>query len=117
MRFRGGRGFQGWWIASALLLLIAERPSHGYELAERLSDFGIEVPGIGHMGNIYRVLANLEESGLVFTEWDTSGSPPRKVYRITPQGKMYLRKTLKSLEEMKERIEILERRIKRALQL
>jgi len=116
MRFRGGRGFHGWWLASTLLLLIAEKPSHGYELAERLSDFGVEIPGIGYMGNIYRVLAGLEESGLVQTEWDMSVSPPRKVYRITPRGKMYLRETLKNLEEMKERIEMLERRIKKALQ-
>ncbi|AAD36018.1 PadR family transcriptional regulator [Thermotoga maritima MSB8] len=116
MRHRGGRGFRGWWLASTILLLVAEKPSHGYELAERLAEFGIEIPGIGHMGNIYRVLADLEESGFLSTEWDTTVSPPRKIYRITPQGKLYLREILRSLEDMKRRIETLEERIKRVLQ-
>ncbi|PLV59739.1 PadR family transcriptional regulator [Thermotoga sp. KOL6] len=116
MRFRGGRGFGGWWIASALLLLIAEKPSHGYELAERLSEFGIEIPGIGHMGNIYRVLSDLEENGLVRTEWDTSVSPPRKVYRITPRGKLYLKETLKFIESMKRRMENFAERVKKVVQ-
>ena len=57
------------------------------------------------MGVIYRTLSVLEGDGMVIPEWDTSTSPPRKVYRITPLGMDYLRQIGVELGSMKDMID------------
>ncbi len=98
-----GRGFGGlgWWLSAFALLLIAERPRHGYEIAAELRKIGFPIMGIGHMGTVYRTLSSLEASGFIIPEWDTSVSPPRKVYRITPVGMEYLRGIEVEIESMR----------------
>ena len=51
------------FVEPSLLLLLRERPLHGYELIERLP----EVVGEGRVdvGNLYRLLRALEAEGLV----------------------------------------------------
>ncbi len=87
-----GKGFgrMGWWITAFTLLLIAEKPRHGYEIATELKRIGFPIFGVAQMGVIYRTLSDLEAGGFVISSWDTSTSPPRKVYRITPLGFEYL---------------------------
>ena len=59
---------------AALLLLLRERPAHGYDLLEQLpAVIGEERMDVG---NLYRVLRALEEQGLVSSEWDEP-SPAR----------------------------------------
>lgn len=89
-----------------VLLLIAEKPSHGYEIANKLSEFGIFINGIGQMGNLYRLLAQLENMGLVTTDWDTETSgPAKKVYKITEYGLEVLGNYTRELSDYKKRIE------------
>lgn len=88
---RRGRGHGGHFFEALVLLLIAEQPAHGYEIAKRLSELGIEFDGVGPMGNLYRLLLRLEAEGLVQSEWDVSaGGPARKRYNISATGKHYL---------------------------
>ena len=69
----------------ALLLLLRERPAHGYDLLERLPELTGEARI--EMGNLYRLLRALEEEGLVSSEWDASSSgPAKRRYAITPAG-------------------------------
>jgi len=71
-----------------LLLELAKKTSHGYELIERL---GKEVNSAPDPGNLYRLLRSLEEEGLVCSTWDTHNSgPARRVYELTDQGKEFL---------------------------
>jgi PadR family transcriptional regulator, regulatory protein PadR len=71
-----------------LLLELAKKPSHGYELIERL---GQEGSGAPDPGNFYRMLRSLEEDGLVCSTWDTQNSgPARRVYELTDQGMEFL---------------------------
>ncbi|MGH3093493.1 MAG: PadR family transcriptional regulator, partial [Gaiellaceae bacterium] len=50
------------FVEPALLLLLRERPMHGYELLERLPEMtGDE--GRVDVGNLYRILRALEEEG------------------------------------------------------
>ena len=51
----------------ALLLLLRERPTHGYDLLERLPELTGEARV--EMGNLYRLLRALEEEGLVVSTW------------------------------------------------
>ena len=77
-------GLRRHWLELYLLLLIAEKPSYGYELSTKLKDFGIMILGIGQMGNLYRILSQLEAEGFVKTDWNMQESgPARKIYIIT----------------------------------
>jgi poly-beta-hydroxybutyrate-responsive repressor len=71
-----------------LLLELAIKPAHGYELIEHLSESGGIAPD---PGNFYRVLRTLEEEGLVCSKWDTQNTgPARRVYELTDQGLDFL---------------------------
>lgn len=78
------------FVEPCLLLLLAECPSHGYELIERLgaSAFRTETPD---PGLVYRTLRRLEEQGAVNSEWETGGAgPARRLYQLTADGEDYL---------------------------
>ncbi len=76
------------FLQPTLLLLLLEKPAHGYELTGRLSDFGLSD---ADPGGIYRNLQRLEADGFIESSWDTSGSgPARKVYSVTPDGREFL---------------------------
>ncbi|GAA2453891.1 helix-turn-helix transcriptional regulator [Actinomadura vinacea] len=67
-----------------LLLLVYERPGHGYDLIERLAGMG--VPDV-EPGHAYRVLRGLERRRLVTSSWVPSDSgPARRRYELTPEG-------------------------------
>jgi PadR family transcriptional regulator, regulatory protein PadR len=71
-----------------LLLELAKKSSHGYELIERLGQDGSAAPD---PGNFYRMLRSLEEDGLVCSTWDTQNrGPARRVYELTEQGMEFL---------------------------
>jgi PadR family transcriptional regulator PadR len=72
-------------IVAHLLLLLAEQPRHGYELAESLRDWEFE--GVT-TSTVYRELARLEEEGLVRSFWQASQArgPARHMYELTPGG-------------------------------
>ena len=104
----GGRGWKGRGriLTNAILLIIAEEPNYGYDIANKLDELGIErIEGIGQMGKIYRILSDLENNGYIISEWDTSKSPPVKVYTITPLGLEYLKY---AVESVKQEIKVLE---------
>lgn len=71
-----------------LLALIAEEPSYGYEMVDKLERRGLElVSG----GSIYPLLSRLQKRGYIegyFVE--SSGGPPRKYYRIAADGRVRL---------------------------
>ena len=86
----------------ALLLLLRERPAHGYDLMERLPELtGDERV---EMGNLYRLLRALEEEGLVSSEWDaTSPGPAKRRYAITETGAQLLDQWVDALRSSRER--------------
>ena len=91
-----------------LLLLLAQRPGHGYDLMARLGD-DEELP-CAEPGLLYRTLRQMEEVGCVTSEWDTTAAgPARRVYSITAQG-------LEMLHAWKPRIEHVRRRLDRFLE-
>ncbi len=76
-------------IGPCLLLLLAEQPSHGYALVDRLKGFGF---GDGSTGSLYRELRRLEDGGLAHSYWEASQTrgPARRVYELTPAGRRAL---------------------------
>jgi PadR family transcriptional regulator, regulatory protein PadR len=85
------------FLQCCVLLLLRERPAHGYELLERLKPFGI---ADGDPGNLYRRLRSLEKQGMVRSEWEMSGAGPRRrKYHLTTSGDARLRRWADSLAE------------------
>ncbi len=89
---------------AAILLLLGERSSHGYDLLERLpSVTGEERVDVG---NLYRVLRALEEQGLVTSEWDeTLPGPAKRTYELTPAGHAALERWAAALADTRARID------------
>lgn len=81
----------GWprgYLRPCLLLLIAEQPSHGYDLLDRLE--GLGTPAID-AGTLYRNLRSMEREELVTSSWEVSPTgPARRTYRITDRGRSEL---------------------------
>ena len=82
----------------ALLLLLRERPRHGYELIELVPELsgGDRVD----VGNLYRFLRGLESDGIVESEWrgDLPG-PAKRTYRLTETGEKLLGQWADALRE------------------
>lgn len=90
----------------AVLLLLAERPSHGYEVAESLEDLLGE--GRVDFGNLYRLLRSLEAEDLVSSAWnDELPGPLKRTYDLTAEGAALLEAWAASLRGARQRIDAL----------
>ncbi|MCZ4518294.1 PadR family transcriptional regulator [Rhodococcus ruber] len=83
-RGRGGRGRRG-DVRAAILLLLEERPMHGYELIQQIADKsnGTWKPS---PGSIYPALSQLEDEGLVLID-KVAG---RKTAALTDEGRSHI---------------------------
>jgi len=81
----------------ALLLLLRERPTHGYDLLERLPELTGE--SRVEMGNLYRLLRALEEESLVSSRW----ADGKRTYSLTAQGRALLDQWADALRHSRER--------------
>ncbi len=87
----------------AVLLLLAEGESHGYQLAEDLEALLGE--GRVDFGNLYRLLRSLEEEGLVASTWsEEAPGPQKRVYGLTGEGAALLDAWAASLRARSDRI-------------
>lgn len=74
------------FVQPCLLLLLHEKPAHGYELMERLAEFCFK-DNMPDPGMIYRNLRRMEEDGWIKSEWDTTGpGPAKRLYFVTAEG-------------------------------
>lgn len=101
----------------SILVGLYTKPSYGYELIQTIQRFGF-VEGQAPPGMIYRHLRQLEEDGLVSSEWVTEGAgPAKRIYRLTDEGKQmlaiwieYMEKQARNLDDLiKEYYEIKEK--------
>jgi PadR family transcriptional regulator PadR len=92
------------FVEPSLLLLLRERPLHGYELLERLPELGLE--GRVDIGNLYRLLRALEEEGLVSSEWSADlPGPAKRTYELTDAGRRLLDRWAEALGRMQRTID------------
>ncbi len=76
------------FIDPCLLLLIAQNPSHGYDLVERLERYGIKDID---PTKAYRHLRHLEAEGFLESAWAAENpGPARREYCITKEGLDFL---------------------------
>jgi poly-beta-hydroxybutyrate-responsive repressor len=87
------------FIEPALLLLLRERPVHGYELLDLIPE-AVGEHGRVDLGNLYRVLRALEDDGIVTSEWVSEApGPAKRTYRLTEAGERLLDRWAESLRE------------------
>ncbi|WP_170294170.1 PadR family transcriptional regulator [Heliomicrobium undosum] len=74
------------FVQPALLLLLSEKPSYGYELMERIGEL-VLLDGPTDPALIYRTLRRMEEEQLVCSKWQTGESgPAKRCYELTDRG-------------------------------
>jgi poly-beta-hydroxybutyrate-responsive repressor len=88
------------YLKPCLLLLLAEGPSHGYELLEHVRQLGIHG---AEPGGLYRYLRAMEREELVSSWWEPSQSgPARRTYVLTDPGRSALRSSVDSLRDVRQ---------------
>jgi PadR family transcriptional regulator len=84
------------WLVPVVLLMLRQWSSYGYELMEKMAEFGMRVM---NAGTFYRTLRQMEKDGLVNSVWDTSeAGPAKRRYSITEAGDAYLKFWAQSLD-------------------
>lgn len=99
-RGRRGRMFAQGELRLALLALIAENPSHGYELIKGIEEMtgGSYAPS---PGAVYPTLQLLEDEGSI-TESDAEGA--KKPFKVTPQGEAELEERSDEVKDLMRRL-------------
>jgi PadR family transcriptional regulator, regulatory protein PadR len=93
------------FLQPCLLALLAKENAHGYNLLQGLDRFGFE-PDELDPSLVYRALRDMEEQGLVRSNWgDESLGPQRRVYELTGDGQDALKIWVKDLERTREEID------------
>jgi DNA-binding PadR family transcriptional regulator len=97
-------------LRPALLLLLAEGDSHGYELIDKLDKLGFETDNLDS-SILYRDLRDMEEVGLIESTWDEdSKGPRRRVYQINDEGLRRLQVWFEGLDQIRNQIVVLQDR-------
>ena len=90
-----------------VLALLAQKPSHGYELLLRLKESSDGLLVLKE-GTLYPILYRLEDGGAIKAGWQapeqTGSGPyravPRKVYTVTPAGRAALAAQTKAWRQL-----------------
>jgi poly-beta-hydroxybutyrate-responsive repressor len=93
------------FVEPALLLILRDGPSHGYDLLEQVPRLTGDERGVD-LGNLYRILRALEEDGLVRSEWHAElPGPAKRVYELTDSGGEVLDRWADALARTREEID------------
>jgi DNA-binding PadR family transcriptional regulator len=110
--FRAGRRLASGDLQLVLLALLADRPSHGYELIkaleERSGGFYSPSPGM-----VYPALTWLEEVGYA----SVAAEGAKKLYSITDAGREYLRDNREAAEAMLAQLAYIGRKMGRVREI
>lgn len=72
-------------LQACLLLLLVDKPGHGYDLFLRLGSQGFDWD---QPASVYRALKALDAAGLAKSRWEAVGNePPRRVFDISATGR------------------------------
>ena len=92
------------FVEPALLLLLSEGATHGYDLADRLVTL-MDAERVDY-GNLYRALREAESEGIVASAWnDDLPGRAKRTYELTPLGRELLEAWVSSLRTARESID------------
>jgi PadR family transcriptional regulator PadR len=114
MRKHHGSHPERGYVQFLLLLLLNEKPMHGYQLAEELQSRGYVREGRFKTGSLYTILNRMEEKEILTSKHEESESGrPRRVYSITEDGKLHLKQGLQYMLRRKQFLDEIEEYYKR----
>jgi PadR family transcriptional regulator, regulatory protein PadR len=91
------------FVEPALLLILRDGETHGYDLADSLAALAPEDPV--DLGNLYRLLRSLEAEGVVTSRWrDDLPGRVKRTYDLTDEGRRLLDTWAQSLRKTDETI-------------
>jgi DNA-binding PadR family transcriptional regulator len=74
-------------LRPAILALLSQAPTHGYDLLQRMADLDMFSGGAPDPTGLYRTLRDMEDEGLVRSAWETGDSgPAKRRYELTADG-------------------------------
>lgn len=92
-------------LRTVLLLLLADEPSHGYDMLEAARNVGMST---AEAAGVYRTLRSLEHDDLVTSWWEPSQvGPARRTYAITSTGTVALRVAMRDLDDQRRALDLL----------
>lgn len=100
------------YVQPSLLMALMNGPSYGYQLIQIIGEYGFlrsDVPP----GMVYRHLRQMDEEGLVKSEWNAEGDgPAKRIYSITPEGLEILDAWIIHMERQRDSLDNFIRRYK-----
>lgn len=89
-------------LDGCILAIIKDREIYGYELAERLGDYGFQSFS---EGTIYPLLLRMQKEGVITSTLKKSiAGPKRKYYRLTTKGEAELKVFLERWGELQRNV-------------
>lgn len=86
-------------LQPAVMAVLAEEPLHGYAIARRLEEMAPFRDPPPDPTGLYRLLKNMEEDGLVVSNWDLADSgPAKRLFSLTADGRECLRLWAQTLQ-------------------
>ena len=90
------------WVQFLLLRMLHESPMHGYQLVEILEDRKYVKPGRFETGSIYTILNRMDHRGLLTSNKEKGSTGRlRRVYTITGEGEVLLKRGLENIIHQK----------------
>ena len=86
-----------------ILGVLRDEEKHGYQIALDVSEVSRGLFELQH-GTLYPVLHKMEKEGWISGRWSAKEGRRRKVYRITPEGRRYLRGEADRFEVLAESV-------------
>jgi PadR family transcriptional regulator, regulatory protein PadR len=97
------------FVEPALLLLLRDGETHGYELADSLAEVAPDDPV--DLGNLYRLLRSLEAEGVVRSRWrDDLPGRSKRTYELTDAGSRLLDTWADALSKTRDTVDAFLRR-------
>ena len=88
-------------LEMCILHMVAEQEPYGYEILKSMNQFFPEVD----QSTVYAILRRLNADDSTETYLgDASNGPPRKYYRITDTGKVYLKSCIDDWKQLNQTI-------------
>lgn len=84
-----------------ILLLLKKEPAYTSDIIQKLQDAELIVVE----GTLYPLLTRLKNSGLLGYQWvESNQGPPRKYYKLTEEGELFLGELENSWQELNNTI-------------
>ena len=90
-------------LSLAILAIILDGESYGYDIMKKLSESEYEALQV-EPSTTYPLLRRLEKRGMLEGKWVDSTSKRRRLYYVTREGRMVLRRMVKSWESLNEQL-------------